>query len=278
MMRNGEGSTRGRPAEAEDVDELDGSVVSGKTVKRRKPDTRRVRDDLTLDAFQRNYTSEDNASFVQIVDEENRRRQEDRWGWAWEAERKAEQRRIEGEDRRRLLLEDATGGSWKVDGNGRRLLGGLAEGGTEKEDDAWKDVKLIGAVPLGSSTETAGSGALVVHSTSTALVRHTMGTIPTTLEAEIPKGHPLRQALTDAGLPATALLSHDDGAVVPHREITSGEGEGRGRGIEDRISRERAEAEVLGDEEAETIPLGGSGADQWGYKVSGKPSLADPRP
>jgi protein DGCR14 len=68
MMRNGEGSTRRRPAEAEDIDDLESEAPSRPGKKKKVQEVRRVRDDLTLDAFQRNYTSEDNASFVQIVD------------------------------------------------------------------------------------------------------------------------------------------------------------------------------------------------------------------
>ena len=60
---------------------------------------------LSLDAFQARYTSEDNASFTHLLDDENRRRKE-RHAWAWDA-----QRRVEGvrskmvEGRERMLLE-----------------------------------------------------------------------------------------------------------------------------------------------------------------------------
>ncbi|KAF8758955.1 Nuclear protein Es2 [Rhizoctonia solani] len=40
---------------------------------------------LSLDEFQARYTSEDNASFATILDDENRQRKE-KWGWAWEAQ------------------------------------------------------------------------------------------------------------------------------------------------------------------------------------------------
>jgi len=245
-MKNGEGSRRRQEVE---------SVPEGK-----KRKISQVRDDLTLDAFQRNYTSEDNASFVQIVDEENKRRQEDRWSWAWEAEKKAETRRIEGEEKRRMILEAATSGGWRVDGDGRRLIGGLGEGG-KSDTEAWKDTKLIGAASLDG--EPSGT---VATSSTTALVAHVQAKV--TLEAEIAQGHPLREALTAAGLPATAILSEEDGALVPHREITSGGGEGRGRGAEEKAVRDRIEQDVMGDAPRETVSLGGSGADQWKYKVS----------
>ncbi|KAI6153488.1 nuclear protein DGCR14 [Pisolithus tinctorius] len=47
---------------------------------------------MSLDTFQVKYTSEDNASFTQILDDENRQRKE-RWGWAWEAQKRVEQQR-----------------------------------------------------------------------------------------------------------------------------------------------------------------------------------------
>ncbi|KAJ7783912.1 nuclear protein DGCR14 [Mycena maculata] len=61
--------------------------------------------DLSLDAFQARYTSEDNSSFTEILDEENRKRKE-RWGWAWEAQRRVEaQKERLLEERERLLIE-----------------------------------------------------------------------------------------------------------------------------------------------------------------------------
>ncbi|KAI0652210.1 nuclear protein DGCR14 [Trametes meyenii] len=60
--------------------------------------------DMSLDAFQARFTSEDNSSFTQILDVENRRRKE-KYGWAWEAQRRVEEQRnrmVEG--RERLLL------------------------------------------------------------------------------------------------------------------------------------------------------------------------------
>jgi len=219
---------------------------------------KRIRDDLSLDTFQANYTSEDNASFVQIVDAENRQRKEERWGWAWDAEKKAEQRRIEGEEKRKMILDAATSGRWMVDADGKRLIGGLAEGGRDRaEGEAWKDVKLI------APTE-KNSQAVVLASTS-ALVK--AGSAPNLTETTVPEGHPLQRALAEAGLPSTALISVEDGAIVPHREFTAGEGDGRGRGDSDRIRQDQLEKSVLGEEESNAISLGGSGADQWPFKV-----------
>ncbi|KAJ7619145.1 nuclear protein DGCR14 [Mycena polygramma] len=51
------------------------------------------------------YTSEDNSSFTEILDEENRKRKE-RWGWAWDAQKRVEaQRERLLADRERLLIE-----------------------------------------------------------------------------------------------------------------------------------------------------------------------------
>ncbi|KAJ7706059.1 nuclear protein DGCR14 [Mycena rosella] len=61
--------------------------------------------ELSLDGFQARYTSEDNSSFTQILDEENRKRKE-KWGWAWEAQRRVEaQRERLIADRERLMIE-----------------------------------------------------------------------------------------------------------------------------------------------------------------------------
>lgn len=61
--------------------------------------------DLNLDEFQARYTSEDNSSFTQILDEENRKRKE-RWAWAWDAQKKVEsQRKLLAEARERALIE-----------------------------------------------------------------------------------------------------------------------------------------------------------------------------
>ena len=64
---------------------------------------------MSLDDFQARYTSEDNSSFTQILDEENRRRRE-RWAWAWDAQKRVEEQRGKMiENRERLLLEAPAG-------------------------------------------------------------------------------------------------------------------------------------------------------------------------
>lgn len=78
---------------------------------RDEPPAKRARydTDMNLDNFQARYTSEDNSSFTQILDDENRKRRE-KWAWAWEAQKRVEQQRdrmLEG--RERLLIEAPAG-------------------------------------------------------------------------------------------------------------------------------------------------------------------------
>jgi protein DGCR14 len=61
--------------------------------------------DISLDAFQARYTSEDNSSFTQILDDENARRRE-KYGWAWDAQKRVEAQRTKAiEARERALIE-----------------------------------------------------------------------------------------------------------------------------------------------------------------------------
>ncbi|CCL98980.1 uncharacterized protein FIBRA_00988 [Fibroporia radiculosa] len=80
---------------------------------RGEPPMKKTRYDtnVSLDNFQAKYTSEDNSSFTQILDDENRKRKE-RWAWAWDAQKRVQEQRdkmLEG--RERLLIEapSATG-------------------------------------------------------------------------------------------------------------------------------------------------------------------------
>lgn len=276
----------------DEYDDLDGEYgeLAGPSRPRKKRKSQlstgpKVRDDLTLDIFQRNYTSEDNASFVQIVKEDNHRRREERWGWAWEAEKKAEQRKLEGEERRKMILDAATSGQWKVDANGRRLIGGLAEGGRDRaEGEAWKTERRMITGPGNGEGEAGPSGTSsqgLVENASSALIPHSSSSMSNALilakdakipldkviEQALPDEHPLNKALVAAGLPGTALVSVDDGMIVPHRDVAGGEGDGRGRGQEDRETRMAIERAVLGDERPDYLSLAGSGGDHWSFKV-----------
>ncbi|KAG8906189.1 hypothetical protein FRB99_007405 [Tulasnella sp. 403] len=75
---------------------------------------------LSLDQFQARYTSEDNASFTEILDDENRKRREN-YAWAWNAQDRANSRSgNELEGREKLLLDGAPVATGIV----RRISGG----------------------------------------------------------------------------------------------------------------------------------------------------------
>ncbi|THU91730.1 hypothetical protein K435DRAFT_746086 [Dendrothele bispora CBS 962.96] len=80
-----------------------GSGSEERPTKRPRYDT-----NLGLDNFQARYTSEDNSSFTQILDQENKQRKE-KWGWAWEAQKRVEQQKDRMlEARERMLIEAPT--------------------------------------------------------------------------------------------------------------------------------------------------------------------------
>ncbi|TFK76988.1 hypothetical protein BDN72DRAFT_830162 [Pluteus cervinus] len=122
----------------------------------------RLDKDLRLDEFQARYTSEDNSSFTQILDDENEKRKE-MWGWAWEAQKRVEEQRGRMlEARERMLIEGppATGVREKLaielpvppklvtDGREAKKDGGGEEDG-ENEDGG----KEVAVVPLKSEEE-----------------------------------------------------------------------------------------------------------------------------
>ncbi|KAJ9104347.1 hypothetical protein QFC19_003989 [Naganishia cerealis] len=61
-----------------------------------------------LDNFQAAYTSEDNSSFMEILQDENRQKKE-KYSWAYAAEEQAKQNRLRLEQSRRQLLIEAGG-------------------------------------------------------------------------------------------------------------------------------------------------------------------------
>lgn len=64
-----------------------------------------ITEGVSLDQFQARYTSEDNASFATIIQDENNQRKE-KWAWAWDAQRKVEDRKtIEAACRETALIE-----------------------------------------------------------------------------------------------------------------------------------------------------------------------------
>ncbi|KAI0271332.1 nuclear protein DGCR14 [Gloeopeniophorella convolvens] len=78
----------------------DTPLRSGPPAKRPRYDT-----DMNLDNFQARYTSEDNASFTQILDEENAQRRE-KYAWAWDAQKCVDAQKAKAiEARERALIE-----------------------------------------------------------------------------------------------------------------------------------------------------------------------------
>ncbi|TCD69981.1 hypothetical protein EIP91_005570 [Steccherinum ochraceum] len=76
------------------------------------PPAKRARFDteVSLDGFQARYTSEDNSSFTQILEDENRVRRE-KWSWAWDAQKRVEEQRGKMLEQREKLLIEAPAGT-----------------------------------------------------------------------------------------------------------------------------------------------------------------------
>lgn len=107
---------------------------------------------LSLDEFQAKYTSEDNSSFTQILEDENRKRKE-RYGWAWQAQQRVESQRDRMlEAREKMLIEapPVTGvrERFKIEApvpvglltDGSEITGGVES--TSQEDGKGKEVML----------------------------------------------------------------------------------------------------------------------------------------
>jgi len=92
---------------------------------------------LSLDEFQARYTSEDNASFTRILDDENQARRE-RWGWAWDAQKRVEAQRDRMlEAREKMMIEKAPAPGvrekWLID---QPRAAGLIEGPKDSNSQA----------------------------------------------------------------------------------------------------------------------------------------------
>ncbi|KAG9097132.1 hypothetical protein FS749_007005 [Ceratobasidium sp. UAMH 11750] len=102
---------------------------------------RSITEGVSLDEFQARYTSEDNASFATIIDDENRQRKE-KWAWAWDAQNRADNHKaIEGARRETALIEA-----------GKAPLSITAAGEPSAE------IKAIGPPPSESSSDVKGKG------------------------------------------------------------------------------------------------------------------------
>jgi protein DGCR14 len=81
-----------------------GSVMDTPTNEHRRK-RRKYNENLSLDEFQAKYTSEDNSSFTEILNDENERRRRT-YSWAWEAEKKAQtQHQLQIEAKQTLLID-----------------------------------------------------------------------------------------------------------------------------------------------------------------------------
>ncbi|KAF8078503.1 nuclear protein DGCR14 [Lyophyllum atratum] len=110
---------------------------------RGEPPTKRpkLNTDLALDAFQSQYTSEDNSSFTEILDDENRQRKQ-KWAWAWDAQKRVEGQRDKMiEARERMLIEAApvTGVREKFVIEAPAVAGLVTDGQTIERKEAKKE-------------------------------------------------------------------------------------------------------------------------------------------
>ncbi|KAG7099330.1 hypothetical protein E1B28_001188 [Marasmius oreades] len=118
-----------------------------------EPPMKRARydDSLGLDGFQARYTSEDNSSFTQILDEENRQRRE-KWAWAWEAQKRVEEQRgrmIEARERMLIEAPQAAGVREKLVIEAPKPFGLLMD---KKDEEKEEDVEGDGEREDGQNT------------------------------------------------------------------------------------------------------------------------------
>jgi len=116
---------------------------------------------MSIDEFQARYTSEDNSSFLQILDEENRMRKE-RYGWAWEAQKKVEAQRdkmIEQRDKMLIEAPAVTVVRGKFTIEAAKPAGLLTEGPeSEQEQEAGTEDDDEGSKAVIASTTTNSAG------------------------------------------------------------------------------------------------------------------------
>jgi len=108
--------------------------------KRAKYDT-----NMSLDEFQARYTSEDNSSFTQILDEENQVRRE-KWAWAWNAQKRVDDQQTKMIEQRKTMLIEPP----KVTGVKERFtieapgpIGLIKDSQDEKEDEKHEENALV---------------------------------------------------------------------------------------------------------------------------------------
>ncbi|KZO96008.1 hypothetical protein CALVIDRAFT_598702 [Calocera viscosa TUFC12733] len=108
-----------------------------------------------LDDFQAKFTSEDNASFTEILDEENQKRKE-RWGWAYEAEKKAKTKALEWKEKRAAMItapSEAQGVEQRLITEGGEGSGKVKEARADEERDDDDDEASVLALVLDSDKD-----------------------------------------------------------------------------------------------------------------------------
>ncbi|KAK4057800.1 hypothetical protein OIO90_001019 [Microbotryomycetes sp. JL221] len=122
------------------------------------PPPPRVDPNISLDAFQSRYTSEDNSSFAELLAKDNAIRK-DKHSWAWQAQEKARQKAIRGRQARERLV-DITKRMIETsqDGSVRLLEGGPGRPGETK--------LLVDSNVVLSENGTAGSRYMIEGSVS----------------------------------------------------------------------------------------------------------------
>lgn len=116
---------------------------------------------LSLSAFQSNFTSEDNASFLSIMEAREKRRRE-QYKWAYEAEKKANERRRlavkeAGEEAQRgfLASTQAAGADKLIKGNDPKLIKSSAEEDDASPSQQQQLTKVVGQAEISPATQTS---------------------------------------------------------------------------------------------------------------------------
>jgi protein DGCR14 len=119
--------------------------------------------ELSLDAFQARHTSEDNSSFTDILDDENRRRKE-KWAWAWDAQKRVEgqrERMIESRERMMIEAPPATGVRERLVIDAAAPVGLLADG---SEDERSNEKRTCGKDAVGAEASNKDKQVIVAKS------------------------------------------------------------------------------------------------------------------
>jgi protein DGCR14 len=120
--------------------------------------------EMSLDSFQARYTSEDNASFTEILNEENARRRE-RYGWAWDAQKRVEAQRERALGvRERALIEmpECAGVREKMRIEAPSAPAGLIAASSSSGEDDRQETTTEDVAAVGNGEPSSGLGKEVV--------------------------------------------------------------------------------------------------------------------